>query len=184
MKVTQLDLPGILVLELDRHSDERGWFMELWNPSRLSHPALPNMFVQDNIAFSHRGVLRGLHFQDPHGQGKLVTVTAGEIFDVAVDVRPASPTFGGWAAARVTTGRAIYIPEGFAHGYQVISDSAYVAYKCTDYFHPGCEHTLAFDDAELAIPWPISKPIVSAKDSQAASLAETRFALTRLVAPQ
>lgn len=177
MKITQLDIAGVLLVELDIHADERGWFLEFWNPDRLEHPDLPARFVQDNIAFSHRGVLRGLHFQTPHPQGKLVTVTDGEIYDVAVDVRPTSDTFGRWTGTTLTSGRALYIPEGCAHGYQVVSSDAHVLYKCTDVYHPECEQSLAWNDPQLAISWPIADAVVSAKDNSARTLAELRIAL-------
>ncbi|MGQ0560306.1 MAG: dTDP-4-dehydrorhamnose 3,5-epimerase [Gemmatimonadota bacterium] len=180
MNVTQLELDGVLVLELDRHSDERGWFLEFWNPSRSAYPGLPTRFVQDNIAYSKHRVLRGLHFQAPNAQGKLVTVTGGEVFDVAVDVRPESATFGQWVGATLAEARALYIPPGFAHGYQVISDGAHVLYKSTEFYRPDCEHALAWNDPQLAIDWPLPDPIVSPKDRTAPGLAQTRAALERL----
>jgi len=182
LNIIQRDLPGVLLLELTRHEDDRGWFLEFWNPSRIRHPDLPERFVQDNIAYSHRGVLRGLHFQIPNPQGKLVTVTNGEIYDVAVDVRTDSATFGQWSATTIVSGRAVYVPEGFAHGYQVVSDSACVLYKCTDCYHPDYERSLAWNDPQLAISWPIADARVSPKDGAAPTLAETYAALTKSAA--
>lgn len=172
VKTTRLRIPDVLLIELDRHLDERGWFAELWKTGAGSAAGLPEKFVQDNLASSKRGVLRGLHFQQPHAQGKLVVPIDGEIFDVAVDLRPASPTRGQWVGQLLTTGQTLFVPEGFAHGYQVVSESAYVLYKCTNVYHPECEHTLAWNDPDLAIQWPLPSPIVSDKDAQARSLAE------------
>ena len=178
MTVTQLELPDVLLVQLAVFRDERGWFQELWNPNRGSFAGLPTHFEQDNLAFSKRGVLRGLHFQEPFPQGKLVTVLEGEIFDVAVDIRPDSSTYGKWAARNLVggSGSALYIPEGFAHGYQVLSDSAHVLYKCTKVYHPEAEHTIAWNDPGLAIAWPLADPILSAKDSAAPTLAALRRA--------
>jgi dTDP-4-dehydrorhamnose 3,5-epimerase len=179
LKITALAVPGVLLLEFDQYQDDRGWFLEFWNPARMSHPDLPHSFVQDNIAFSRRGVLRGLHYQDPNPQGKLVTVTDGEIFDVAVDVRAGSVTFGQWEASYLTAGRALYVPTGFAHGYQVLSPGAHVLYKCTAYYDAAAEHSIAWNDPELGIDWPDASPTLSAKDAAAVSLAETRRKLTQ-----
>lgn len=182
MRITPLEnLPEVIVVDLDRHSDQRGWFMELWNPDRMNSAELRAVFVQDNLVRSACGVLRGLHYQAPHPQGKLVNVIEGEIFDVAVDVRPASPTFGGWVSVLLKPGRSIYVPEGFAHGYQVVSDAATVLYKCTDHYRPECDHTIAWDDPHLAISWPIADPILSEKDRSAPpfewSVARTQAAM-------
>jgi dTDP-4-dehydrorhamnose 3,5-epimerase len=179
LKITELAIPGVLLLELDQHQDDRGWFLEFWNPNRMSHPDLPQRFVQDNIAFSRRAVLRGLHYQEPNPQGKLVTVAAGEIFDVAVDLRAGSTTFGQWEACRLTAARALYVPAGFAHGYLVLSEGAHVLYKCTAYYDGAAEHSLAWNDPELAIDWPNPTPVLSAKDAAAPSLADTRRARGR-----
>lgn len=179
MQLTPLSPSGVLLLELDRHVDERGWFLEFWNPARGPFAGLPTGFVQDNIAWSRRGVLRGLHYQEPHPQGKLVTVTSGEIYDVAVDLRVGLPSFGAWVAATLTPGRALFIPEGFAHGYQVTSDDAHVLYKCTASYEAGADRTLAWNDPELAITWPVPEPILSARDAAAPSLSQTRIALAQ-----
>lgn len=180
MKVTELELPGVLLLQFDVYRDERGYFQEVWNPARLNRPDLNVDFVQDNIAFSHHRVLRGLHFQQPHAQAKLVTSLSGTIFDVAVDVRRASPTFGRWLGTELAagTGHALYIPEGFAHGYQVLSESAHVVYKCTDVYHPEAEHALAWNDPDVAIRWPLANPILSDKDRRAPALADLALRTT------
>ena len=176
MTVTPLELPGILHLQMQVFRDDRGSFQEVWNPSRGDMPGLPREFVQDNIAFSRRAVLRGMHFQQPFAQGKLVTVLSGKVFDVAVDVRPESATFGKWMGMELAedTGAALYIPEGFAHGYQVLSDTAHVLYKCTEIYHPEAEHSLAWNDPDVNISWPLANPIVSDKDRAAPSLRELR----------
>ncbi len=173
MKVSELELPGVLLLQLDVFRDERGYFQEVWNPARVTVPGVHKEFVQDNIAFSHHAVLRGLHFQQPHEQAKVIVALTGTIFDVAVDVRRDSPTFGRWVGTELTagTGRMLYIPEGFAHGYQVLSETAQVLYKCTDVYHPESEHSLAWNDPSIGIRWPIATPILSTKDSQAPALA-------------
>ena len=174
--IKTLGLPDVLLIESRVFADERGWFRELWNAARAA--GLP-AFVQDNIAFSRRRVLRGLHFQQPHAQGKLVTLVSGEVYDVAVDIRPGSASFGRHTAVTLSaeSGAAIYIPPGFAHGYQVISDSAHVAYKVTDYYHPESQHTIAWNDPELAIDWPLGDPILSANDRAAPKLSELRAML-------
>jgi dTDP-4-dehydrorhamnose 3,5-epimerase len=174
MKVHQWALPGVLLLELPVFRDERGYFQEVWNPARVQIPGVHKTFVQDNIAFSHRRVLRGLHFQEPHAQAKLVIPLTGTIFDVAVDVRRDSPTFGRWTGSelRAGTGHALYLPEGFAHGYQVLSEHAQVLYKCSDVYHQQSEHSLAWDDPALGIAWPLPDPILSEKGRRAPRLAD------------
>jgi len=176
VKAVELHIPGVQLIELNVFSDERGWFQEFWNSARMRIPGLTKPFVQDNIAFSLRGVLRGLHFQMPFPQGKLVSALQGEIFDVAVDVRPDSPTFGTAVTTRLTggSGRALYIPEGFAHGYQVLSETAHVLYKCTEIHKPQAERTLSWKDPQLRIEWPLPEPTLSSKDAAAPSLAELR----------
>lgn len=174
MTITPLELPDVLLLEQTLHSDERGWFVELWHSQRAAQPGIPSTFMQDNAVYSRRAVLRGLHFQQPYPQGKLVTALHGEIFDVAVDVRAESATFGRWTASALKAGRALYIPPGFAHGYQVLSEEALVIYKCTEHYHPQSEHILAWNDPELAIPWPIQEPRLSEKDRRGKRLAEFR----------
>lgn len=155
--------------------DARGSFAELWCESESSAAGLP-IFLQDNVARSRRGVVRGLHFQNPRPQAKLVTVVVGEVFDVAVDVRVGSPTFGHWAAYRLSAdnGRQLYIPVGFAHAYQTVSDSSVVVYKCSDVYSPDDEHTIRWDDNDLAIDWPIRDAIISPRDATAPCLRELR----------
>jgi dTDP-4-dehydrorhamnose 3,5-epimerase len=176
MHVSALAIPDLLLIRPNVFGDRRGTFYESWHEARFREHGLPQRWVQDNVAFSRHGVLRGLHFQDPHPQGKLVTVLAGEIYDVAVDVRRASPTFGRWCAVTLSAAdaRQLFVPAGFAHGYVVLSDEAIVGYKCTTPYQPDCEHALQWDDPELAIVWPIAEPVLSAKDAAAMSFAEWR----------
>ena len=168
MKVTRTDIPDVILLEPRVHQDARGFFLESYN-RRTLHEAtgLQPDFVQDNTAFSVRNVLRGLHYQVRQAQAKLVLVMAGEIFDVAVDLRRGSPTFGKWVGMTLTGGghRMLWIPEGFAHGYLVLSEHAIVFYKTTAYYAPEHERTVTWNDPDLAIRWPLeSAPIVSEKD--------------------
>jgi len=174
MNVIATELPGVLILEPRVFGDARGFFFESWSQERYAAAGLPERFVQDNVSLSPRGVLRGLHLQWPNPQGKLVSVLRGEVFDVAVDVRAGSPTFGRWAAARLSdeNKRQLWIPPGFAHGFQVVSDDALFSYKCTEYYHPEHEATVAWDDPELAIAWPLTNPTLSAKDRAGVRLRE------------
>lgn len=168
MKVTRTEIPDVVLLEPRVHQDARGFFLESYNRRTLQEAAgLQPDFVQDNTAFSVRNVLRGLHYQVRQAQAKLVLVMAGEIFDVAVDLRRGSPTFGRWVGMTLTGGghRMLWIPEGFAHGYLVLSEHAIVFYKTTAYYAPEHERTVMWNDADLAIRWPLeSTPIVSEKD--------------------
>ncbi len=172
MKVTPLELPGLLLLEPKVFGDDRGFFMELFHARRYADLGVPGPFVQDNYSRSGRGTLRGLHFQEPQGQGKLVQVLAGSVYDVAVDVRRGSPTFGKWAAAELSSEnrRQLWIPPGFAHGFCVLSESADFHYKCTTLYAPETERAIAWNDPDLAIPWPVREPILSGKDARAARL--------------
>ena len=173
MKVTATDLPEVLVLEPRVHQDERGFFLESYNRRTFEQATgLSVEFVQDNHSFSVRNVLRGLHYQIQHAQGKLVSVMAGEIFDVAVDLRRSSPSFGRAVGVTITGGghRMIWIPPGFAHGYLVLSEHAILLYKTTDYYAPEHERTIVWNDRELGIPWPLGgEPIVSDKDRRGTS---------------
>jgi dTDP-4-dehydrorhamnose 3,5-epimerase len=164
-------LPELRVLEQDVFRDTRGTFVELWRNDDARASDLPP-FVQDNLARSRRGVVRGLHFQHPRAQAKLVTAIEGEIWDVAVDVRAGSPTFGHWAAFTLSgsNGRQLYVPAGFAHGYQTVSDASVVIYKCSDFYSPDDERAVRWDDEDLAISWPISAALVSARDAAAPRL--------------
>lgn len=166
MKVIETKLPGVLIIEPAVFGDARGFFIETWNQKRYAEIGLSASFVQDNLSFSTRGTLRGLHFQHPNTQGKLVFVLQGEVFDVAVDIREGSPTFGQWVGVTLSADnkRQVYIPEGFVHGFWVTSETALFAYKCTDFYNPQAEGGIAWDDPDLGIAWPGEKPILSEKD--------------------
>jgi dTDP-4-dehydrorhamnose 3,5-epimerase len=166
MNVIETELPGVLIFEPQVFRDDRGYFLETWNQARYAEFGILEGFVQDNLSRSVKGVLRGLHYQNPNGQGKLVSVAHGEVFDVAVDIRLDSPTFGRWAAATLSSSnnRAMYIPAGFAHGFLVLSDEALFCYKCTEYYAPRCESSIRWDDPDLAINWPEASPKLSPKD--------------------
>ena len=175
MKVTRTAIPDVLLLEPKVFGDERGFFFEPYN-KRTFHEAtgLDVEFVQDNHSRSKRGVLRGLHYQIQHPQGKLVRVTAGAIFDVAVDMRRSSASFGKWVGIELSADamRMLWIPSGFAHGFAVLSESADILYKATDYYAPAYERTLRWDDPQLAIAWPISgTPTLSDKDRRGTAFA-------------
>lgn len=173
MIVTETTLPGVLLIRPTIYPDDRGYFVEVHNPARWSESAfrLPP-FVQDNQSVSRRGVLRGLHFQNPGGQGKLIHVIDGEIFDVAVDVRRGSPHFGRWVGHVLSssTHEQLYIPDGFAHGFCVLGERAVVLYKCTDLYQPAHERAVRWDDPEIGIDWPIADPVLNAKDAAAPAL--------------
>jgi dTDP-4-dehydrorhamnose 3,5-epimerase len=174
MNLIETALPGVVIIEPKVFGDERGYFLETWNQARYASAGLPATFVQDNLSFSRRGVLRGLHFQNPNAQGKLVHVLQGEVYDVAVDIRLGSPTFGHWVAERLSAEnkRQLYIPPGFAHGFCVVSETALFAYKCTDLYHPQTEGSVLWNDPDLAIPWPIADPELSNKDRAGIRLAD------------
>ncbi len=180
MKVIETELPGVLIIEPKVFGDERGFFTETWNKQLYTDAGIAADFVQDNLSMSRRGVLRGLHFQNPNAQGKLVTVLQGEVYDVAVDIRRGSPTFGQWASVRLSSEnrRLIYIPEGFAHGFCVTSETALFSYKCTDRYNPGAEGSILWNDPDLAIDWPIDSPELSVKDRQGIRLKD--FPVERL----
>ena len=172
MNIIETDLPGALILEPKVFGDERGFFVETFRESLFTEAGVHLSFVQDNHSRSRRGVLRGLHYQLIQPQGKLVRVSRGRIFDVAVDVRYGSPTFGRWAGVELDDvhHRQFYVPPGFAHGFCVLSDEADFIYKCTDYYHPQSEQSIAWDDPEIGIEWPLSDPLLSAKDQQSSTL--------------
>jgi dTDP-4-dehydrorhamnose 3,5-epimerase len=175
VKVTPLALPEILLVEPTLHRDGRGFFLEAYHEARYRALGIDVPFVQDNQSRSTRGTLRGLHWQtDPHPQAKLVRVLWGEIFDVAVDVRRGSPTFGRWVGATLSGENFLqmYVPVGFAHGFCVISDVADVAYKCSDIYDPQSERGLAWDDPDLAIDWPVREPVLSQRDQRHPRLAD------------
>ncbi len=169
MKVIETDLPGCLVLEPRVFADDRGFFYESFNRDRLAEHGLAPAFVQGNVSRSSRGVLRGLHYQWPRPQGKYVSVLEGEVWDVAVDIRRGSPHFGQWTAAVLSAEnrRHFWIPEGFAHGFVVLSDSALFSYLCTDTYDPAADASIRWNDADLAIDWPVAAPVLSDKDAKA-----------------
>lgn len=168
MNVDATAIPGVLILEPRVLSDARGDFFETWSLLRYAQAGLPKTFVQDNVSRSQRGVLRGLHYQLPNAQGKLLSVLEGEIFDVAVDIRRGSPTFGQWVGATLSAEnhRQLYVPPWCAHGFQATSATAVVVYKCTEYYHQASEHSVLWSDEELAIAWALP-PVLSDKDRDA-----------------
>jgi dTDP-4-dehydrorhamnose 3,5-epimerase len=182
MKVTPLAIPDVLLIEPVAHRDGRGYFLESYHELRYRAAGIDAPFVQDNQSRSARGTLRGLHWQTaPHPQAKLVRVLAGEIFDVAVDVRPGSPTFGRWVGATLSGENFLqmYVPVGFAHGFCVLSDTADVAYKCSDIYDPKSEQGVMWNDAEIGIDWPVSDPVLSPRDQRHPTLAELRRQLAQ-----
>ena len=174
MKVIPTALPGVVVIQPNVFHDDRGSFRTTFHGDEYDALHLEHEFVQDNVSVSRRDVLRGLHFQHPHGQAKLVCAVCGEVFDVAVDVRAGSPTFGRaiWATLSAENQREVLIPAGFAHGFLVTSDDAVVAYKCSTYHAPMSEQTIRWNDPALAIPWPCTTPVQSARDAGAVLLHE------------
>ncbi|MGI8548491.1 MAG: dTDP-4-dehydrorhamnose 3,5-epimerase [Gemmatimonadaceae bacterium] len=172
MKLLATKLDGVVMIDPTVFGDTRGFFMESFNAQRYADIGIPGPFLQDNISLSQRGVLRGLHLQHPHGQGKLVQALRGEVFDVAVDVRAGSPTFGQWIGEYLSADnrRQLYIPAGFAHGFLVTSDEALFAYKCTDYYHPETERSIRWDDPRIGIHWPTRDVSLSGKDREATLL--------------
>ncbi len=168
MIIKKTSLPGVLVLEPERHDDSRGFFLETWREDTLKRAGVEGHFVQDNHSRSRRGTLRGLHYQLTQPQGKLVRVARGVVFDVTVDVRQGSTTFGQWYGTTLDEEnmRMMYIPPGFAHGFLVLSDIADFIYKCTDYYHPQSEQGILWNDPAIGIDWPIGDVQLSAKDSK------------------
>jgi dTDP-4-dehydrorhamnose 3,5-epimerase len=167
MKIIETSIPDLLVLEPRVFGDERGFFLESYNEKVMAAAGIRDRFVQDNHSFSTRNVLRGLHYQVERAQGKLVRVVGGAVLDVAVDLRRASPTFGRWDGVHLSgeNKRMLWIPAGFAHGFRVLSDSAHVLYKATDFYFPELERTIHWSDPDLAINWELeAEPIISAKD--------------------
>lgn len=174
MRVIPTKLAGLLVIEPDVHRDPRGFFMEVHQARRYREAGIHERFVQDNLSDSVRGTLRGLHFQIRHPQAKLVQVIQGEVFDVAVDVRPDSPTFGRWEGVRLShhNCRQLLVPAGFAHGFCVLSASALFLYKCSDFYAPDDEGGILWSDPAIGIQWPVGDPIVSLKDQTLPRLAD------------
>jgi dTDP-4-dehydrorhamnose 3,5-epimerase len=173
----QTDLPGLVRIEPRVFGDERGFFMESWQAKKFADAGIDAVFVQDNHSKSVQGALRGLHYQINHAQGKLVRVVAGEVFDVAVDIRRSSPAFGRWAGFCLSAEnkRMLWVPPGFAHGFYVLSPSAEFLYKCTDYWSPDDERTIVWNDPAVGVNWPLidgRPPLLSAKDQAGRTLAE------------
>jgi dTDP-4-dehydrorhamnose 3,5-epimerase len=169
MKVIDTTIADVKIIEPVVFGDERGFFMETWNQQKFEElvTGKPTSFVQDNHSKSKKGILRGLHYQTENTQGKLVRVVSGEVFDVAVDIRKGSPTFGKWVGAYLSEDnkRQLWVPEGFAHGFYVTSDEVEFVYKCTNYYHPKSEISLAWNDEDIGIKWPVhGAPLLSAKD--------------------
>ncbi|MGN0506972.1 MAG: dTDP-4-dehydrorhamnose 3,5-epimerase [Lachnospiraceae bacterium] len=170
-------IQGLVLIHPKVHEDARGYFMETYQEKELAEFGIAEHFVQDNEAKSTKGVLRGLHFQKNYPQAKLIRCIQGQIYDVAVDLRNGSPTFGQWFGALLSeeNKNQLYLPKGFAHGYYVLSETALIAYKCTDFYHPEDEDGIRYDDAELQIDWPIpvgTVPVLSERDKKAQSFAE------------
>jgi dTDP-4-dehydrorhamnose 3,5-epimerase len=174
VKATPQAIPDVILIEPQVFGDERGYFMETYHAERYAEIGITTAFVQDNVSRSRKGILRGLHLQNPHGQGKLVNVLEGEVFDVAVDVRVGSPTFGRYVSATLSAQNhhQLYVPPGFAHGFCVLSEYATFAYKCSEVYRPESELGVAYDDPELGIPWPVREPVLSGKDQQNARLSQ------------
>ena len=176
MRFRPTELPDVILVEPDVHRDQRGFFLETYHARKYAEGGVPGPFVQDNHSRSVQGTLRGLHAQREHPQGKLVRAVEGEMFDVAVDIRPSSPTFGRWVGVRLSgeNFRQLYIPPGFAHGFCVLSEVVHVEYKCTDFYRPEDEIGIAWDDPEIGITWPLSEPVISAKDRALPRLRDLR----------
>jgi dTDP-4-dehydrorhamnose 3,5-epimerase len=174
MNIMTTSIEGVLMIEPDVFEDSRGFFMETYNRNRYSNCGIHTAFVQDNLSYSMRGALRGLHYQIKNCQAKLVQVISGEIFDVAVDIRPDSPTFGKWTGFHLSdrNRRQLFIPQGFAHGFCVLSEIAYFLYKCSDFFAPDDEGGIIWSDPDIGIDWPVQDPILSEKDKQYPRLSE------------
>ena len=170
-----LAIPEVILVEPQRFGDARGFFMETYQFETFAENGIAPHFVQDNHSRSAKGVLRGLHYQkDPHAQGKLLKVVLGEIFDVAVDIRRGSPTFGQWVGETLSAenGRLLYVPPGFAHGFCVLSETADLIYKTTDYYKPDTDRGIIWNDPQIGIDWPVTEPNLSEKDAKLPSLAE------------
>lgn len=176
MKIEATSLPDVLLLEPTVHGDARGYFMETFRQSWFTERGIDALFVQDNQSRSAQGILRGLHYQLEFPQGKLVRVLSGEVYDVAVDLRRSSPTFRQWVGVTLSADnhRQLWVPPGFAHGFYVTSETAEIAYKCTEYYHPEDDHSLRWDDPELGITWPLvnPEPVLSTKDAAANKLGD------------
>lgn len=185
MDITPTSLPGVLIVDLRTFRDDRGFFVERYHEEKFRQLGLPVNWVQDNHARSRRGVLRGLHYQLPRPQGKLVSCLSGTIFDVAVDIRVGSPTLAKWVGVELSgdAPRLLWVPEGFAHGYVVLSDSADVSYKCTELYVPSADRGVRWNDADIGIDWPVKEPVLSPKDLALPSLRDAKSQLPRYDAP-
>lgn len=174
MRITRLDIPGLLLIEPNLFRDQRGLFCETFHERRYAEAGITERFVQDNYSRSVRGTLRGLHYQEPHAQGKLVMVLEGSVYDVVVDIRKGSPTFGKWYGLELSSDnyRQLYVPPGCAHGFCVMSEHAAFLYKCTDFYSPKDERGIMWNDPALGISWPLHEPILSAKDRDYPTLAQ------------
>lgn len=182
MEVEKTGIEGVLLIKPKVFGDARGYFVETWQEQRYKEAGIEFPFVQDNKSKSSKGILRGLHFQKKHPQGKLVMVTTGAVFDVAVDIRPGSETFGKWYGAMLTEENQyqLWIPPGMAHGFVVLSDIAHFNYKCTDYYHPEDEGSIRWNDPDIAVAWPYEGEVrLSAKDEKAPLFAEIRDQLIK-----
>lgn len=177
MKLIETGIPDLVIVEPLVFGDDRGYFMESWQSDRYKAHGLPATFVQFNVSRSGAGVIRGLHYQHPHAQGKLVSVLEGRAFDVAVDIRSDSPSFGHWAGVELSAEnhRQLYVPEGFAHGFCVLGESALLAYLCTAGYHAASDAGLAWDDPDIGIDWPIKPASLSDKDRLAPRLNDVRI---------
>ena len=176
MNVSETSLPGVLVIEPTVYADERGFFMETFHSARFQALGIPADFVQDNHSRSVRGVLRGLHYQEPNPQGKLVRCIRGALLDVAVDIRKGSPQFGKWMSAELSeeNKRMLWVPPGFAHGFCALSDVADLAYKCTSLYEAQNDRVILWSDPDIGIKWPFSSPILSSKDAAAPRLMDAK----------
>jgi len=177
-RATRLEIQDMILITPRAYEDQRGFFMETYKLSEFTQLGLPQRFVQDNFSHSRKNVLRGLHYQlDPKAQGKLVTVIQGEIFDVGVDLRRGSPTYGRWAGLQLSsrTGEMVYVPAGFAHGFCVLSEAADVAYKVTQEYAPEVDRGIAWNDPHLGIVWPVSDPLLSVKDASLPRMADAEI---------
>ncbi len=181
MNILPTSLKGLLIIEPNVFEDKRGYFLETYHHERFKSAGLDANFVQDNLSFSKQGTLRGLHFQITKPQTKLVQAVTGDIFDVAVDIRPESSTFGKWSGVLLSkeNKRQLFIPGGFAHGFCVLSESAHVAYKCSDYYNPEDEGGILWSDPAIAIDWPIKEPTLSAKDQQYPFLTDLKLQIKK-----
>lgn len=179
MRFTPAAIPEVVIIEPQIFGDQRGFFMETWQAAKFAAAGIGAAFVQDNHSKSARGVLRGLHYQLRQPQGKLVRVIAGEIYDVAVDLRRASPSFGRWVGETLSAEnkKMLWVPPGFAHGFYVLSESAEFLYKCTEFYAPADERVIRWDDPDLAVAWPLrgGPPLLSARDGRGASFREAEY---------